>query len=169
MAVLVGGGVTVEIGQRTRFVLMPWGRAWFVVVLVFMGAATLAPSSASASGVACASCSGTYTGSWSAQIQNTTPEGRYSGMSLQLDQTLTTPTGGNGASGVWSLASAQGTVTFTNSGSSSDDCSASLTPNLAVAGDITQFGPQVVEGSAVTVAPTRRRTGPVIRGTARQL
>jgi hypothetical protein len=140
-------------GQRTRFVLMPWVRAWFVVALVFMGAVTLAPSSASASGVACASCSGTYTGSWSAQIQNTTPEGTVTyGMSLSWTEMLTTPTGGNGASGVWSLASAQGTVTFTNSGSSSDDCSASLTPNLAVAGDITQFGPQVEEGSAVTVS-----------------
>ena len=73
-------------------------------------------------------------------------------MSLSWTEMLTTPTGGNGASGVWSLASAQGTVTFSNSGSSSDDCSASLTPNLALAGDMSQFGPQVSEGpSAITV------------------
>jgi hypothetical protein len=118
-----------------------------------VAAAALVAPGASASGVACAGCSGSYTGSWSAQIQNTTPEGTVTyGMSLIWTEMLTTPTGGNGASGVWSLASAQGTVTFTNSGSSSDDCSASLTPNLAVAGDITQFGPQVEEGSVVTVS-----------------
>jgi hypothetical protein len=140
-----------EAGYRSAS--MPRGRTWLVAMLVVVGVTTLAAPSASASGVACAGCSGTYTGSWSAQIQNVTPEGTVTyGMSLSWTEMLTTATGGNGASGVWSLASAQGTVTFTNSGSSSDDCSASLTPNLALAGDITQFGPQVEEGSAVTVS-----------------
>jgi len=135
-----------------RLVSMPWARAWLAVGLVFAGVATLGASSASASGVACADCSGSYTGSWSAQTQYVTPEGTITdGMSLMWTETLTTPTGGNGASGVWSLASAQGTVTRMDSGDSSNDCSASLLPNLALAGDIAQFGPQVSEGASAIV------------------
>ena len=137
---------------RAQLASIPRGRTRLVVLGV-LGAVAFGASGASASGVACAACSGTYTGSWSAQIQNTTPEGTVTyGVSLSWAETLSTPTGGNGASGVWSLTSAQGTVTFTNSGSPSDDCSATLSPNSALAADIGQSGPQVIEGSAVTVS-----------------
>lgn len=145
--------LTGQVMDRAQVASIPRGRTWLVVLGVW-GTVAFGASGASASGVVCAACSGTYTGSWSAQIQNVTPEGTATyGMSLSWTEMLTTPTGGNGASGVWSLASAQGTVTFTNSASPSDDCSASLTPNLALAGDITQFGPAVSEGpSAITVS-----------------
>jgi hypothetical protein len=131
---------------------MPWGRIWCVAVFVVLGVLALVASSASASGVECADCSGTYSGAWSAQTQNTTPEGtQTSSMSLSWTEKLSTPPGS--ASGVWSLASAQGTISFMNTGDSSDDCTASLTPNLAVAADITEFGPQVEEGpSDIAVA-----------------
>jgi hypothetical protein len=129
---------------------MSRGRTWVGLMVLVVAAALLGASSASASGVACASCSGTYMGTWSAQDQYSTPEGtQTASLSLTWTETLTTPTGS--ANGVWSLTSAQGTISFTNSGSSSDDCTASLIPDLAVAGDITEFAPQVIEGSSVAV------------------
>ena len=67
-----------------------------MVVSGVLGTVAFGASGASASGVACAACSGTYTGSWSALIQNVTPEGTATyGMSLSWTEMLTTPTGGN--------------------------------------------------------------------------
>lgn len=140
---------------------MPWGRIWVVAILAVLGVLALGASSASASGVECADCSGTYSGAWSAQTKYTTPEGtQTSSMSLSWTEKLSTPPGS--ASGVWSLASAQGTISFMNTGDSSDDCTASLTPNAALAADITEFGPQVEEGPsdiAVAAYPPTYWTG----------
>ena len=125
---------------------MLWGRIWLVVVLVGAVAA-LGASSASASGVSCADCSGTYTGTWSAQIQQASSE-ETATYSLSLSWTETLKTLPGSASGVWSLASAQGTISFSNSAVPGDDCSATLGPNGALASDITQFGPQVIQDAA---------------------
>ena len=127
---------------------MSRGRTWVVAVLVVVSAAVLGASIASASGVACASCSGTYTGSWSAQDQYSTPEGTQTA-SLSLSWTETLITAAGSGNGVWSLTSAQGTISFTNSGDSSDDCTATLSPNPALAGNVTMYAPQVTEGPSV--------------------
>ena len=122
------------------------GRIWLVVVVGAV--ALLSAPGASASGVNCLDCSGTYTGSWSAQIQHMAPDGTSSteGLSLSWTETLKTPPGS--ASGVWSLVSAQGTVSLTDSAFQENDCSATLSPNGAFASDFTPYGPQVIGSSS---------------------
>jgi len=100
-------------------------------MLVMVGAMALGMSSAHASGVACAGCSGTYMGSWSAQIQSSGPDGTVmSSLSLSWTETLTTAAGSG--TGVWSLTSARGTI-CTPAPIPGVDCTATLSPS-AIAG-----------------------------------
>ncbi|HUA69631.1 MAG TPA: hypothetical protein VMA96_01065, partial [Solirubrobacteraceae bacterium] len=52
-----------------------------------------------------------------------------------------------GGSSFWQLTSANGTVQFTNTGDTSDNCDATLSPNPAIAGNVTEFAPQIVQGA----------------------
>lgn len=134
---------------------MSRGRTWVVVVLVAVGAALLGASSASASGVVCPGCTGTYTGMWTAHT-TVTNDGNSATQDLSLSWTESLQTAPGAGGPVWSLASAQGTITYDLTGDTPEHCSASLTPNLALAADITEFAPQVVEGAsaiAVNAAP----------------
>ena len=103
---------------------MARGRIWLVVTVVAAVVAAAAPT-ASASGVSCADCSGRYTGSWSAKVQfiGSSATATYS-VSLNWTETLKTPSGST--SGVWSLVSAQGTVSYVSSANPNADCTATL-------------------------------------------
>jgi hypothetical protein len=134
------------------FAPMPRGR-WYLsgVAVAAVAAAAFGTPNAAASGVACYGCSGTYSGTWTATITASSPEGMTTAM-LSVDWTETL-TAVSGANSVWSLAQASGSISFDNTADPTDNCNASLSPNQAVAPNVTEFAPQVLQtGTSIAVS-----------------
>lgn len=92
----------------------------------------------------CYGCSGSYSGTWTANVNSA--GGASASLVLKWSETLVPGPGGASA---WDLTSASGEVSFT---SPYDSCSASLSPNLALADGLAGAeGPQVVQGADITV------------------
>ena len=96
-----------------------------VVAFVVLGVTVFA-GSARASGVVCANCTGSYSGTWTANVQY------FNGASASLTmlnwiETLVPGSAASGGNSAWDLTSASGTVTF-NQPSRWCICSASLSP-----------------------------------------
>jgi hypothetical protein len=135
------------VGYAGRLVVL---LACVVALVALLG--MVSAGSARASGVECVNCTGSYSGTWTANVQY------FNGASASLTmlnwtETLVPGSAASGGYSAWDLTSASGTVTF-NQPSDGDSCSASLSPNPQVAdGLLNTFGPQVEEGSDTTIDP----------------
>ncbi len=127
------------------------GRGAVIVLVAAAGLLTgfVFAAGVQASGVTCDDWTGSYTGTWTANVQYAS--GNSASLVLKWSQTLVPGPGGASA---WDLTSASGTVTYTNVADPTDSCSTSLVPNLGFADGLgNSQGPLVVEGASIVVNP----------------
>ncbi len=108
---------------------IPLGAVLALVAVALMYALCFSAPPALAGGP-CVDCSGTYSGSWSATYERLEHHGGEKeehatiSISLKWAAALTF----QGGESVWTLTSAEGTFSISGSGSSNEDCSATLSP-----------------------------------------
>jgi hypothetical protein len=128
------------------------GRALGTIVGLAVLTSGVFVCSAGASGVACGGCVGSYSGTWNAQVSYA--HGVTAALSLGWTESLVP--GSNGES-AWELASVSNNsnVQFSDPGPPNTSCTASLSANPALAGNLGGvFGPQVTEGgSSIMIDP----------------